>query len=101
MAAELSLAERRVLGAVAAEPETDDAIQLTDTVRRKTLAHVNGWEFRQAVASLVERGLLRARVATKAKGEIGRVVIEDVTPLGRGVIRAVKDDVIGDTEGRT
>jgi hypothetical protein len=41
---------------------------------------------------LAKRGLLRARVRTKTGGEIGRVVIEEVTPLGRGVIRAMRGD---------
>ena len=89
MAASLSTAEKRVLGAVRPEPVAMDPVELTDSVRRKTLAQLTGQDFRRAVASLTERGLLKARVATKADGEIGRVVIEDVTPLGRVVQRAI------------
>ena len=89
MAANLSDAERHVLGALTTEP-TADPVALTDAVRRRTLSNVPGSEFRRAVASLAERGLLRASVVTKAGGEIGRVVIEDVTPLGRVVVRALR-----------
>jgi hypothetical protein len=88
----LSTAERQVLGAVTDEDVPADPIGLTDAVRRKTLPHVTGPEFRRAVANLAKRGLLRARVRTKTGGEIGRVVIEEVTPLGRGVIRAMRGD---------
>ncbi|MGH9278329.1 MAG: hypothetical protein ACRD12_09510 [Acidimicrobiales bacterium] len=91
MAASLSTAERQVLGAFNAGPVTTDPVALTDVVRRRTLPQVTGPEFRRAVASLAERGLLRARVATKAGGEIGRVVIEDVTALGRAVVRSIDD----------
>ena len=92
MAANLSEAERRVLGAVTAEPAAAaDPVGLTDAVRRRTLSRVGGSEFRRAVASLADRGLLRARVATKPGCEIGRVVIEDVTPLGRVAARALRE----------
>lgn len=91
VAASLSTAERRVLVAVTAECVSADPVELTDAVRRRTLHQVTGPEFRRAVASLAERRLLRARVATKAGGEIGRVVIEDLTPLGRGVTRAIRE----------
>ena len=87
MAASLSTAERRILQAAhdaLAEGMTPAA--LTDTVRR-TLGQLPGPEFRLGVARLNERGLLRARVSTKVNGEVGRVVIEQITPLGRSAIR--------------
>jgi hypothetical protein len=87
MAASLSTAERRILEAV------DDALkagttlpQLTVVIRR-TLGQLPGPEFRRGVARLTERGLLHARVSTKVNGEIGRVAIERITPLGRSAIR--------------
>jgi hypothetical protein len=92
MAPVLSSAEREVLGAVTNEEVPTDPIGLTDAVRRKTLPRVTGPEFRCAVASLARRGLLKARVRTKPGGEIGRVVIEELTPLGRGVVKAMRDD---------
>jgi len=87
MAASLSTAERLILEAAhdaLAEGLTRAA--LTDAVRR-TLGQLPGPEFRLGVARLNERGLLRARVTTKVNGEVGRVVIEQVTPLGRSAIR--------------
>lgn len=78
-----------MLVATTAEQPAADPVELTDAVRRKTLPQVTGPEFRRAVASLAERGLIRARVATKAGDEIGRVVIEHVTPLGLGVMRRI------------
>lgn len=80
-----------MLGAATSEPVATDPVELTDAVRRKTLAQVTGPEFRRAVASLAERRLLRATVARKADDDVGRVVIEDVTPLGRAVVRTMGD----------
>ena len=88
----LSPEERRILEAahdaeVEGRPEADDAetAQLTDVVRR-TLGQLPGRDFRQGVASLAGRQLLRAQVAVKADGEVGRVVIERTTFLGRRAI---------------
>ena len=87
MAASLSTAERRILEAAHdALAEGLPPGELTDAVRR-TLGQLPGPEFRLGVAQLNERGLLRARVTTKVNGEVGRVVIEHVTPLGRSAIR--------------
>jgi len=87
MGATLSPSERRILEAVndAEGVEAESGGQLTDIVRR-TLGQLPGDEFRQGVATLTERRLLRARVAVKAGGEVGRVVIERVTFLGRRAI---------------
>ncbi len=87
MGATLSPSERRILEAVndAEGAEADSGGQLTDIVRR-TLGQLPGDEFRQGVAALTERRLLQARVAVKAGGEVGRVVIERVTFLGRRAI---------------
>jgi len=88
MGATLSPSERRILEAVT-DAEVAEAAesggQLTDVVRR-TLGQLPGDEFRQGVATLTERRLLQARVAVKAGGEVGRVVIERVTFLGRRAI---------------
>ncbi len=87
MAARLSIAERRILEAAqeAVAAGTMPA-QLTDVVRR-ALGQIRGPEFRRGVASLAERGLLRATCSTKQNGEVGRVVIEQITTLGRSVVR--------------
>ena len=53
---------------------------------RRTLGQLAGPEFRQGVASLAGRNLLAAQVAVKADGEVGRVVIERTTFLGRRAI---------------
>lgn len=83
----LTSSERRILEAAhAAQKEGVSPGRLTDVVRR-TLGHLPGVEFRAGVARLNERGLLRAQVAHKPGGEVGRVVIEQVTPLGRTVIK--------------
>ena len=88
MAASLSSAERRILEATEeARATTPSGAQLTVTVRRM-LGHLPGPEFRRSVARLAERGLLRAHVSTKVDGDVGRVVIEEITPLGRSVVRA-------------
>jgi len=85
MGASLSTAERRILEAVD-DAETDDTNgHLTDVVRRE-LGQLPGQEFRRGVASLTDRRLLQARVALKAGGEVGQVVIERVTFLGRRAI---------------
>lgn len=88
MGASLSLAERRILEAA------DEAVsagttpsELTDVVRR-SLGQIPGPEFRRGVAALAQRGLLRARFWTKVNGDVGRVVIEQITPLGRSAVRA-------------
>ena len=87
MAASLSSAERRILEATEeARVTIADAVELTVTVRRM-LGQIPGPVFRRGVARLAERGLLRARVKTKVDGEVGRVVIEQITPLGRSAIR--------------
>ena len=87
MAGLLSPSERRVLEAAHdAQREGVDSSRLTEVVRR-TLGQIPGVEFRQVVARLTERGLLRARVAHKPGGEVGRVVIEQVTSLGRVAIK--------------
>ncbi len=87
MAASLSTAERRILEAA------DEALsagtkppELTDVVRR-SLGHIPGPEFRRGVAALAQRGLLRARFSTKVNGDVGRVLIDDITPLGRSAVR--------------
>lgn len=87
MGASLSATERRILAAVSdAEGDSDDGnAQLTDVVRR-ALGQLPGYEFRQGVASLAARRLLRAQVRVKAGGEVGRVVIEQSTFLGRRAI---------------
>jgi len=88
MGATLSPSERRILEAVNDAEVAEVAGsggQLTDVVRR-TLGQLPGDEFRQGVATLTERRLLQARVAVKAGGEVGRVVIERVTFLGRRAI---------------
>jgi|GEM_PF-3740091 len=88
MGATLSPSERRILEAVndaEVAEVAESAGQLTDVVRR-TLGQLPGDEFRQGVATLTERRLLQARVAVKAGGEVGRVVIERVTFLGRRAI---------------
>ncbi len=83
----LSASERQVLEAAHdAQRGGLDPVPLTDAVRR-TLGQVPGVEFRRMVARLAQRGLLRAHVAEKPGGELGRVVIEQVTALGRAVIR--------------
>jgi len=85
MGASLSTAERRILEA-AHDAEADGVDgHLTDVVRH-TLGQIPGPEFRHGVASLADRQLLRARVAVKAGGEVGRVVIEATTFLGRRAI---------------
>ena len=83
----LTAQERRILEAA------DDAFmsgvrpdELTDAVRR-SLHQVPGVDFRAGVARLSERGLLCAQVRHKPGGEVGRVVIERVTPLGRTLIK--------------
>ncbi len=85
MGASLSTAERRILEAVDDAEAGDTNGRLTDVVRRE-LGQVPGQEFRRGVASLTERRLLQARVALKAGGEVGQVVIERVTFLGRRAI---------------
>jgi len=85
MGASLSTAERRILEAVDDAEAGDTSGHLTDVVRRE-LGHLPGQEFRRGVASLAERRLLEARVALKAGGEVGQVVIERVTFLGRRAI---------------
>lgn len=87
MGATLSTAERRILEA--AQEALAAGIrspELTDIVRR-SLGQVPGPEFRRGVAALAERGLLRARCSHKLNGDVGRVVIEQLTPLGRSAIR--------------
>jgi len=84
MGAALSTSERRILEAVD-DAERDGHVQLTDVVRR-ALGQLPGYEFRRGVATLTERHLLRARVAVKAGGEVGQVVIEQTTFLGRRAI---------------
>jgi len=88
MGASLSTSERRILEAVddaEVGEVAESAGKLTDVVRR-ALGQLPGDEFRRGVASLSERRLLRAQVAVKADGEVGRVVIERVTFLGRRAI---------------
>jgi hypothetical protein len=85
MGASLSTAERRILEAVDDAEAADADGQLTDVVRR-ALGQLPGQEFRRGVATLTERRLLDARVAVKTGGEVGRVVIERVTFLGRRAI---------------
>lgn len=83
----LSASERRILEAAHdAQRGGVHPARLTDVVRR-TLGQVPGVEFRVVVARLTERGLLCAQVAHKPGGEVGRVVIERVTPLGRTLIK--------------
>jgi hypothetical protein len=84
--ASLSTAERRILEA-ADDARADGVLaeRLTDVVRR-ALAHMPGGEFRDGVARLAERRLLQARVRMKTRDEVGQVVIEQITPLGRGAI---------------
>jgi len=90
VAASLSTAERRILEAAHdALAEGLPAAELTDAVRRM-LGQLPGPEFRLGVAQLKERGLLRARVTTKVNGEVGRVLIEQITPLGRSAIRKAR-----------
>ena len=87
MAALLSASERRVLEAAHdAQRGGVSPDRLTDIVRR-TLGQIPGVEFRRVVARLDQRGLLRAQVAHKPGGEVGRVVIEQVTSLGRTLIK--------------
>ena len=86
MGASLSGPERLILEAVTkAEADDPKSDRLTDVVRRAA-GQLTGGQFRQGVADLAERGLLRARVHNKANGEVGRVVIERATLLGRRVI---------------
>ncbi len=85
MGATLSTSERRILEAVNDAEADHGNGQLTDVVRR-ALGQWPGHEFRRGVAALTERHLLRARVAVKANGEVGQVVIERVTFLGRRAI---------------
>ncbi|HEX3395010.1 MAG TPA: hypothetical protein VHS52_10815 [Acidimicrobiales bacterium] len=88
MGATLSTSERQILEAVddaEAGEVADSAGQLTDVVRR-ALGQLPGDEFRRGVAALSGRRLLQAHVAMKAGGEVGRVVIERVTFLGRRAI---------------
>lgn len=89
MGASLSTAERRILEAVdnaaGADSPSDGNGQLTDVVRRE-LGQLPGQEFRRGVATLTQRRLLDARVTVKAGGEVGQVVIERVTFLGRRAI---------------
>lgn len=86
MAALLSTVERRILEAThEAEAEGADRARLTDVVRRR-VGQFTGAQFRQGVAGLSDRRLLRARVATKTGGEIAQVVIERLTPLGNQAI---------------
>lgn len=84
MGAALSTPERRVLEA-ADEADAEHGDALTDVVRRM-VGQLTGQEFRRAVADLSERGLLQASVATKVNGEVGRVLIERITRLGRRAI---------------
>lgn len=88
MAALLTPAERWILEAACASSASGggDPAALTDVIRRRTLAHVPGPEFRRGVSSLTERGLLRAQVRRKVDGDVGRVLIESVTPLGRSIV---------------
>ena len=87
MGAPLSATERRILEAlVEAERNHPRSATITDVVRRR-LGQLPGLEFRRGVARLHERRLLKAKVATKPDGEVGRVVIEQVTPLGRYLAR--------------
>lgn len=87
MADVLSPAERRILEAACdTGVDVDERRTFSDAVRRR-LGQLPGPDFRRGVASLADRGLLRARVATKPDGDIGRVVIEAVTPLGRSLVR--------------
>jgi hypothetical protein len=87
MAASLSSAERRILEAIdEVRGSTASGSDLTVAVRRM-LGQVPGPEFRRSVARLADRGLLRARVTTKVDGDVGRVVIEHITPLGRSAVR--------------
>jgi len=85
MGATLSTSERRILEAVDDAEADHGNGQLTDVVRR-VLGQLPGHEFRRGVATLTERRLLQARVAVKTDGEVGRVVIERVTFLGRRAI---------------
>jgi len=85
MSFSLSTSERRILEAVEDADVGDGDGQLTDVVRRR-LGHLPGHEFRRGVAALTERRLLQARWAVKPGGEVGRVVIERVTFLGRRAI---------------
>jgi len=80
----LSTSERRILEAVEDADLGGDG-QLTDVVRRQ-LGQLPGDEFRRGVTALTERRLLQARWAVKPGGEVGRVVIERVTFLGRRAI---------------
>lgn len=92
MAAALTPAERRILEAACESSASSggvapkDAGAFTDDVRRRTLTQLPGPEFRRGVSSLSERGLLRAQVRHKVDGDVGRVLIEAVTPLGRTAI---------------
>ena len=85
MGASLSAAERRVLEAAHDADGGCEPDRVTDVVRR-AVGQLTGQEFRRAVAELSERQLLRASVATKPDGEVGRVVIERITRLGRRAI---------------
>ena len=85
MSAALSTSERRILEAAHDAEAEGTSGNLTDLVRR-TLGQLPGPEFRQGVASLAARQLLHARVAVKAGGEVGQVVIERTTFLGRRAI---------------
>lgn len=85
--ASLTAAQRRILEAIAdAERDGVRRDELTQVIRRRVLPHVYGDEFREAVASLDGRGLVRAQVTFKAGGYVGRVVIGGITPLGRAAI---------------
>jgi hypothetical protein len=87
VAALLSTSERQILEAAHhAQRGGVGPDRLTDVVRR-TLGQVPGVEFRLVVARLAQRGLLHAQVKRKPGGEVGRVVIERITPLGRSVIK--------------
>ncbi|MDQ6796437.1 MAG: hypothetical protein M3011_00190 [Actinomycetota bacterium] len=85
MGASLSTSERRVLEAVEDAEVGDGDGRLTDVVRRR-LGQLPGEEFRRAIAALTERRLLQAHWAVKPGGEVGTVVIERVTFLGRRAI---------------
>ncbi len=87
MTASLTNAERCILEvAETAARQAPRPEELTAIVRRRTMSSVTGDEFRQAVASLTDRRLLKAHVTTKAGGAVGRVVIQGVTVLGQMVI---------------
>ena len=86
MSPSLSVTERRILEA-ADDAESEGVLpeRFTDDVRHR-LARMTGRQFRGGVARLALRHLLFARVTVKEGGEVGRVVIEGVTPLGRYAI---------------